>query len=82
MSSTVSRRDRDALASLAAADNEDDVDLDSLTSSEEEDVARRTEDENPLVEKVTGCRKTGTRYNSQKGFTYSQCYIKRVASVT
>ena len=58
MSACFSQRDRAALARELSSSEDDD----------EEDILERTEDDHPELKEVVGCRKTGKRHNSPKGF--------------
>ena len=61
MSACFSQRDRAALARELSSSEDDD----------EEDILERTEDDHPELKEVVGCRKTGKRHNSPKGFIYT-----------
>lgn len=68
-SHSITRRADEALPNFLA---DDAMNFESMSSSEEDEgIGNRIEDEHPQVEKVIGCRKTCTRYNSTKVFIYT-----------
>ena len=71
MSACFSQRDRAALARELSSSEDDDDDVCNAEldeSDDEEDILERTEDDHPELKEVVGCRKTGKRHNSPKGF--------------
>lgn len=67
-----SQQDRVALAHLSSSRDDDDMALGNPldSSDDEDDIFTRTEDEHPLLQEMIGCRITGKRFNSPKGFIY------------
>ena len=62
---------RDLATLFSSDDDEDDVGNGGLESDDEKEVLKRTEDDHPELQEVVGCRKTGKRHNSSKGFIYT-----------
>ena len=72
MGSITSQQGHVALAHHSSFRDDENIALGNpLDSSDDEgDMLTRTEDEHPLLQEVIGCRITGKRFNSSKGFIY------------